>query len=220
MSTRLIRRLSLVVALVLLISAFAVAVANAASEPSTNITITETEFKLDPAQITVPLNTPVHFTVKNAGAVAHNLEFELSSASMQQALFATNLNPGETRTGTFTFTRAGSWVMFCPVDGHANAGMKGTVMVLAAQAATQAPKTSAAPSAAQSTMSSATASAAQTTKPAAASSTAASSTKQSTAPKVLPRTGGSDALALWVLAGAGLFALGVVFRFAQRPARP
>jgi plastocyanin len=128
-------RLSLVLVLVLLLGTLTGAVASAQGGTTTNITISETEFKLDPAQITVPLNTPVQFTVKNAGTVEHNLKFELPSANIEQNLFSQNLKPGETRTGSFTFTKAGSWEMYCPVDDHEGAGMKGTVMVVAAQAA-------------------------------------------------------------------------------------
>ena len=136
MNVRQMRRLSFVVMLVLLVGVLGAGIANAQGGTSTNITITETEFSLDPAQVTVPLNTPVQFTVKNTGKVVHNLKFELPSASIEQTLFAQNLQPGETGTGTFTFTQAGSWEMYCPVDGHESAGMKGTVMVVAAQGST------------------------------------------------------------------------------------
>lgn len=133
MNVRQMRRLSFVVMLVLLVGVLGAGIANAQGGTSTNITITETEFNLDPAQVNVPLNTPLQFTVKNAGAVVHNLTFELPSANIEQTLFAQNLMPGETRTGTFTFTQAGSWEMYCPVGNHEGAGMKGTVMVVAAQ---------------------------------------------------------------------------------------
>ncbi len=128
-------RLSLVLALALLLGILTGAVASAQGGTTTNITITETEFKLDPAQITVPLNTPVQFSVKNAGTIEHNLKFELPSANISQNLFTQNLKPGETRTGSFTFTKAGTWEMYCPVDNHEGAGMKGTVIVMAAQSA-------------------------------------------------------------------------------------
>jgi plastocyanin len=137
MSIRQLGRLSLVAALVLLLGTLTAAIAAAQGGTSTNITITETEFKLDPAQVTVPLNTPVQFTVKNAGTIEHNLKFELPSANIEQNLFTQNLKPGETRTGSFTFTQAGNWEMYCPVDDHEGAGMKGTVMVMAAQGAGQ-----------------------------------------------------------------------------------
>jgi plastocyanin len=99
------------------------------------VTITETEFKLSPATITVPLNTPVSFTVKNAGTIPHNFQVELPSQNFDKKLFDTDLNPGETKTASFTFTTAGPWQMYCPVDNHEGMGMSGTVMVMAAQAA-------------------------------------------------------------------------------------
>ncbi len=136
MHTRNLKLFSLVAVLVLAVSLFGASVAGAQSA-TTSVKITATEFKFDPAQITVPLNTPVQFTVTNAGKVEHNVKFELPSAGIEQTIFAQNLKPGETRTASFTFTKAGSWEMYCPVDDHEGAGMKGTVMVLAAQGSSQ-----------------------------------------------------------------------------------
>lgn len=142
MNLREIRRISLIALLVALVALLTAGIANAQGS-TTSFTITATEFKFDPAQVTVPINTPIQFTVKNAGKTEHNVKFELPSAGIEQILFAQNLKPGETKTGSFTFTKAGSWEMYCPVDGHEDLGMKGTVMVVAAMGAAPAtlPKT-------------------------------------------------------------------------------
>ncbi len=125
----------LAVALVMLFGVMESGIARAQSGTTTNVKITETEFKLNPATITVPANTPVQVTVTNAGTIEHNLQFELPAQNIEKKLFDQNLKPGETRTATFTFTAAGEWQMYCPVDAHESAGMKGTVMVVAAQGA-------------------------------------------------------------------------------------
>ena len=137
MNNKQMRRLYLIGMVVLLVSVLTAGAVSAQSGTSTSVTINETEFKLDPAQVTVPVNTPVQFTVKNAGTVEHNFKVELPSAGIEQILFAQNLKPGETQTASFTFSQAGSWEMYCPVDDHEGAGMKGTIMVVAAQAASQ-----------------------------------------------------------------------------------
>jgi plastocyanin len=91
-------------------------IASAQSGATTNVKIIETEFKLDPATITVPANTPIQVTVTNAGTIEHNLQFGLPAQNIEKKLFDHNLKPGETRTATFTFTATGNWEMDCPVD--------------------------------------------------------------------------------------------------------
>jgi LPXTG-motif cell wall-anchored protein len=172
------------VTLMMLLGLSGLGIASAQSGTTTNVKITETEFKLEPATITVPANTPVQFTVTNAGTTEHNLSFALPAQNMQKQLFAQNLKPGETKTATFTFTAAGDWQMFCPVDAHAAAGMKGTVMVVAAQGA----------------MASATA------RP------AAGATPTPASPRALPVTGGEPPTSALVVAGLVVIMAGLGLR--------
>src|SRR5919199_2977782 len=96
-----------------------------------SVTISEMEFKFDPGSFNASAGDVVHVTVKNTGAIQHNLVFELESAKIEKKLFDTNLNPGETRTVDFTFAQAGKWDMYCPVDAHKARGMDGSVTVAA-----------------------------------------------------------------------------------------
>ncbi len=48
--------------------------------------------------------------------------FEISGQGIDKKL-DTNLQPGETKTLQVDL-KAGSYVVFCPVDGHQNQGMK------------------------------------------------------------------------------------------------
>ncbi|MGE5138097.1 MAG: cupredoxin domain-containing protein [Rudaea sp.] len=105
---------------------------NVSAQGSQAIQISETEFSLTPNSVSVPMGQAVQVTVTNTGAAQHNLTFASPSGSMQKKLFDTNLNPGETRTTQFTFTEAGDWKMFCPVDSHAQQGMQGVIHVMAA----------------------------------------------------------------------------------------
>ena len=66
--------------------------------------------------------------------MAHNFKLELPAQKLEKTLFATNLQPGETRTASYTFPTAGAWEMYCPVDDHEGMGMKGAIQVLGAAA--------------------------------------------------------------------------------------
>lgn len=107
----------------LLIPAFVLA------QEGQNVSITLTEFQITPSEVTVQAGTPVRFTVQNAGTVEHNFVVELEDEGIEQQLFAMNLKPGETRTADYTFPEAGSWEMYCPVDGHKDHGMMGDLEV-------------------------------------------------------------------------------------------
>ncbi len=130
------RMLSLIalVAAVVAFAALAAGGAVSAAAPQA-VSISETEFALSPNTFTVQAGQAVQFTVTNNGKIQHNIKVELPSASIEQTLFDTNLQPGETRTATYTFPQAGQWEIYCPVGNHEAAGMKGTVTVLAAAAA-------------------------------------------------------------------------------------
>ena len=103
------------------------------------MTIDETEFRLTPMALDVAAGDVVHFTVRNVGTIRHNLEVELESAGVEQKLFPTDLQPGETRTVDFTFPRPGTWEMYCPVGNHKERGMTGAITVAAAGAVPPAP---------------------------------------------------------------------------------
>lgn len=117
----------------------------ASAQSSQQVTISGTEFSLNPSAISVPQGQVIHFTFTNSGKYPHNLKVELPSQSIEKTLFSSNLQPGETRDADFTFTTAGNWEIYCPVDGHEANGMKGTLQVVAVAAgmpATGSPATS------------------------------------------------------------------------------
>jgi len=95
------------------------------------ISINMSEFAFSPASFTATQGQPVEVTVHNVGKFPHNVAFELDSQNINQKIFASNIAAGQSATATFTFTTAGTWRMYCPVDSHAQRGMVGTVAVLA-----------------------------------------------------------------------------------------
>jgi len=156
-----------------------------------DVTLGMSEFKFDPAELDVPLNTTVTFNVSNTGEFPHNVTF-VAPDGTESNLFAESLMGGQSATGTFTFNTAGNWRMYCPVGQHEEQGMVGTVRVAAAAAgaaqATPAMQPTAAP----------------TMEPAATSAGAAAS------PATLPTTGGNGTETLAMAAGALILGLALV----------
>jgi uncharacterized cupredoxin-like copper-binding protein len=102
----------------------------AQAQSGQQVNITLKEFMLTPSMVTVNQGQPVQFTIMNMGTIEHNFKLELPSQHIEKTLFDTNLKPGESRTAEFTFTAAGDWEMYCPVDAHEAHGMKGSVQVM------------------------------------------------------------------------------------------
>jgi LPXTG-motif cell wall-anchored protein len=183
-----LRRMTLV--MVLAVSMLLLLVGTGLAQDTTvNVTLGMSEFKFEPAELDVPLNTTVTFSVTNTGDFPHNVTF-VAPDGTETNLFAENLTTGQSATGTFTFNAAGEWRMYCPVGEHEEQGMVGTVRVAAA-GVEAAQQTEATPTA--------------TPAPSGAAATAAS-------PATLPRTG-SDSSAMFGVAG-GIMLLASALLFA------
>lgn len=194
--TNQLRRITLVVALAMSMLLLLVGT-GLAQDTTVNVTLGMSEFKFEPAELDVPLNATVTFSVTNTGDFPHNVTF-VAPDGTETNLFAENLTTGQSATGTFTFNVAGEWRMYCPVGQHEEQGMVGIVRVAAAagEAAQQAEATPTA---------TATAAVAATATPDGAAATAAS-------PATLPRTG-SDSTAMFGVAG-GIMLLASALLFA------
>lgn len=90
---------------------------------SVQITVTGSEFAFTPSTLTVKSGQTVQLTFKNMGTYPHNLTIpDLGVATK-------TITPGQEDTITFTPTKAGSFSFLCTVPGHADRGMKGTLIV-------------------------------------------------------------------------------------------
>jgi LPXTG-motif cell wall-anchored protein len=96
------------------------------------INVTLSEFAFTPSTFTVMQGQPVHITVTNTGKFPHNVAFQYENTNLK--VFAANIPGGGTGSADFTFTDSGTWRMYCPVDSHADRGMVGQVIVMAAAA--------------------------------------------------------------------------------------
>ena len=102
------------------------AASRAGADPSQvqHLTIRLSEFSFAPASIGVKLNQPVRVTVQNDGQVAH--DWVVQGLGQDVHLHA---EPGQSASGQFTPTRAGTFKVVCTEPGHAQAGMVGELIV-------------------------------------------------------------------------------------------
>ncbi len=96
----------------------------AAEEPIEIIEVRETEFSLDPNTITLEGPGTYTFRAENTGDTVHVLEIEGEGIEEETE----ELQPGESADLKVRL-EPGSYELYCPVDGHEDRGMKGTVTV-------------------------------------------------------------------------------------------
>jgi uncharacterized cupredoxin-like copper-binding protein len=124
------------VALLVLFAVPALAACGSSSSESTTgqaaagqaTSISETEFKLDPSSVHVDQAGTVTFRVTNDGAVDHALEVEGQGVEEETE----TIKPGESAELTVDLSKEGSYEIYCPIDGHRDSGMEGTLTVGAA----------------------------------------------------------------------------------------
>lgn len=89
------------------------------------IEISATEFAFDPPTIELDQAGEYTFRLTNDGGTPHALEIE--GAGIEEAASET-IGPGETTEVTVELGE-GEYEMYCPVDGHRDMGMEGTLVV-------------------------------------------------------------------------------------------
>jgi plastocyanin len=86
------------------------------------IEISATDFALDPPTIELDQAGEYTFRLVNDGGTAHALKIEGQGVEEETE----TIGPGETAELTVAL-EAGEYEMYCPVDGHRDMGMEGTV---------------------------------------------------------------------------------------------
>jgi len=89
------------------------------------VTVHETEYKLSPN--TISLTKPGTYVFKgvNDGTTAHALGVEGNGVDSDISA----IDPGSSGTLKVTLSKAGTYEIYCPIDGHKALGMKGTITV-------------------------------------------------------------------------------------------
>jgi uncharacterized cupredoxin-like copper-binding protein len=96
-----------------------------AAAPQQTVRISEKEFSLAPAAVNIGQAETVAFQVTNDGQIAHKLEIEGNGVEQETE----TIEPGQTATLTVRLSKAGSYEMYCPIDGHRDKGMEGSIRV-------------------------------------------------------------------------------------------
>ncbi len=86
------------------------------------VRVTASEFTLAPAQIVLPAGGAVNLTLENRGALPHDLTIPALGVRIAAAA-------GQTQTVGLRDLPAGTYPAYCGVPGHADAGMRATVVV-------------------------------------------------------------------------------------------
>lgn len=79
-----------------------------------------TEFAFDPSSITVDAGQEITLVLTNEGVLEHDLVIDGITLDML-------VQPGETTEEKVTFA-AGTYVFYCTIPGHREAGMEGTLV--------------------------------------------------------------------------------------------
>lgn len=86
-------------------------------------TVRASNFKFSPNQITVNKDDVVRITLINDSNSPHALKIDAFNIATK------TLNTGESATIQFTANQKGNFNFYCPVDGHRDLGMTGSLMV-------------------------------------------------------------------------------------------
>jgi plastocyanin len=95
-----------------------------AAAGSESVALAATEYKFDPADVTVDAAGKVTFTVANDGQETHALEVEGNGVEEETDSIAA----GESGTLTVDL-EPGEYEFYCPIDGHREQGMEGKLVV-------------------------------------------------------------------------------------------
>ena len=98
---------------------------NGGEGASETITISATEFAFEPASVTIDEPGTYTFVVENAGEAPHALAIEGPGVDEESA----TIEGGETAELTVEITEPGEYELICPVDGHREQGMEGTLVL-------------------------------------------------------------------------------------------
>lgn len=115
----------------------------AAGRPSTKLIVDMNEFMFEPTSYTIPAGQEITIDLKNSGAVEHDFTIMKKGIEIKGSFdpekYANDMVFHATlptmQSGTFTFTaptEPGEYQVICGIVGHFQAGMIGSLTVVAA----------------------------------------------------------------------------------------
>lgn len=113
------------------------------SAPTTDINVTLTDFQFSPNSFTVPAGEEISLTAANTGAVVHNFIImeqgyntgpDFDEEDLSHVYWQIDVSPGNTTENSFTAPQEpGEYQVVCSTQGHVQAGMIGTLNVVAGE---------------------------------------------------------------------------------------
>jgi hypothetical protein len=91
----------------------------------TTLTFILKDFTITPAAVTLPKTGKYTIVIYNEGSQLHNLEIQGKGVKEK----GKDIGFGKKETFTVDFTKAGTYDTYCPVPGHKELGMTGTLTV-------------------------------------------------------------------------------------------
>jgi plastocyanin len=92
------------------------------------IQISAKEYSLTPSKVNLTKRGTYEFKATSNGTIAHALEIGGNGVEEKTG----SIEPGSSETLRVTFSKAGSYEVYCPIDGHRGQGMEGTISVASA----------------------------------------------------------------------------------------
>jgi uncharacterized cupredoxin-like copper-binding protein len=99
--------------------------AAAAAPVSHTVMVGEREFSITPSSFTLTQPGTYTFRITNNGQIGHAFEIEGHGVEQKTG----TIQPGKTATLQVSLTKAGSYEVYCPIDGHRDKGMQATLTV-------------------------------------------------------------------------------------------
>ena len=96
-----------------------------AEAPPARVRVRLSEYRLEPAQIRVDRPATLDIRVRNGGSERHALAVEAPAREARTRVLA----PDDSQALRVELDRPGRYRWYCPVDGHARRGMRGTIAV-------------------------------------------------------------------------------------------
>lgn len=129
-----------------LLAVFLAGCASPSQAVATEITVEATDFAYTPSSITIPAGEPVTIILNNSGEVEH--DFVVEKINVKDVTASDNgpaehhqmgsmpdynlhffAKAGDISTLQFTALEAGTYEIFCSIEGHKEAGMIGKLIV-------------------------------------------------------------------------------------------
>lgn len=88
-----------------------------------DVTLQAEDIKFDQTTLNAAAGQQINVSLHNVGALEHSFVIDELNARIDK------VQPGQTGTASFTPASAGTFVYYCDIPGHKEAGMTGTLTV-------------------------------------------------------------------------------------------